>query len=57
MIAQPGTTTYYECGVDLAIDFEDRLWFIEANPRPQAVGAEHERAILVIAYLKALAAA
>jgi glutathione synthase/RimK-type ligase-like ATP-grasp enzyme len=57
LIAQPGTTTYYECGVDLAIDFEDRLWFIEANPRPQAVGAEHERAILVIAYLKALAAA
>ena len=57
LIAQPGTTTYYECGVDLAIDFEDRLWFIEANPRPQAVGAEHDRAILVIAYLKSLAAA
>jgi len=57
LIAQPGTTTYYECGIDLAIDPEDRLWFIEANPRPQGIGAQHERAILVIAYLKSLAEA
>jgi len=53
-IGEPETATY-ECGIDLAIDPEDRLWFIEANPRPQAVWAQHERAMLVIAYLKALA--
>ena len=28
----PGPTAFYECGVDLAIDPDDRLWFIEANP-------------------------
>jgi hypothetical protein len=57
LIAQPGATIYYECGVDLAIDADDRLWFIEANPRPQAIFAQHERAILVIAYMKSLAEA
>ncbi len=53
----PSRATNYECGVDLAIDADDKLWFIEANPRPQAVWAEHERAVLVMAYLKSLAAA
>ncbi|MCB1501992.1 MAG: hypothetical protein KDK07_19770 [Bauldia sp.] len=57
LITRPGSEDIYECGVDLAIDPQDRLWFIEANPRPQALGAQHERAILVIAYLKALASA
>ena len=35
--ADLGPATNYECGVDLAIDPDDRLWFIEANPLPQAV--------------------
>ena len=51
------TATNYEYGIDLAIDPEDRLWFIEANPSPQTIWAEHDRAVLVVAYLKSLAAA
>jgi glutathione synthase/RimK-type ligase-like ATP-grasp enzyme len=47
----------YEYGVDIAIDPEDRLWFIEANPSPQTIWAEHQRAVLVIAYLKSLVSA
>jgi glutathione synthase/RimK-type ligase-like ATP-grasp enzyme len=49
--------TNYEYGIDLAIDPDDRLWFIEANPSPQTIWAEHDRAVLVIAYLKSLAGA
>jgi hypothetical protein len=51
------TATNYEYGIDLAIDPDDRLWFIEANPSPQTIWAEHDRAVLVIAYLKSLNAA
>jgi glutathione synthase/RimK-type ligase-like ATP-grasp enzyme len=47
----------YEYGIDVAIDPEDRLWFIEANPSPQTIWAEHQRAVLVIAYLKSLVSA
>ncbi len=43
-----------EVGVDLAIDAEDRLWFIEANVRPDAPWAEIDRARHIVAYALSL---
>ena len=50
-----GTEPNFEYGIDIVIDREDRLWFVEANSQPQGHWAEHKRAELVIAYLLSLA--
>ncbi len=51
----PGIEPNFEYGVDILIDRQDRLWFVEANGQPQGTWQEHPRAVLVIAYLLHLA--
>lgn len=53
--ANPGTEVNFAYGVDILIDSDDRLWFIEANGQPMAIGREHDYAIGTIAYLLHLA--
>jgi glutathione synthase/RimK-type ligase-like ATP-grasp enzyme len=42
-----------ELGVDLVIDATEHLWIVETNFRPDANWTEHDRAIRIIAYLRA----
>jgi hypothetical protein len=49
--ANLGTESNFAYGVDIVIDADDRLWFIEANGQPMAIGLEHDYAIGLIAYL------
>lgn len=52
----PGTEPNFTYGVDIVIDRDDRLWFVEANGQPLALGLEHDYAIGLVAYLKSLTA-
>ena len=47
---QPGLGACYEFGIDLAVDQDLHFWFLEANKRPLANGAEIERMMPAMTY-------
>lgn len=54
---EPGLSDCYEFGLDLAVDQDLHFWFLEANKRPLAHGAEVERMGPAMTYWLSLIAA
>ncbi|MDQ0347350.1 YheC/YheD family protein [Ancylobacter vacuolatus] len=53
---EPGLSACYEFGIDFAVDQDLHFWFLEANKRPLANGAEVERMGPVMTYWLSLIA-